>query len=74
MLNVCKRYCREVFNDGYWGDGVCLQAFSMIFKVNVYVCDARDEEKVMKLTNVGDNRPNIALLFDENHYDRIIQW
>lgn len=67
------QYCREMLKPGVWGDAICLQAFSIIFKINVLIFNAQDE-RLIKLTDAGDARPNLVLLFDEDHYDRIIGW
>lgn len=77
-------YCGKI---GAFGDATCLQAFSMIFGVNVYLwitntCDQNELTKLEKagkmkltqLTDHGKDAPNIVLVHCNDHYDRIISW
>jgi len=66
-------YCDNMLKDGIWGDGICLQAFSLIFGVNVYVYDA-ESKRAIKVSDKFKQRPNVALHLKDNHYDRILEW
>jgi hypothetical protein len=61
-----------------WGDGVCLQCFTMIFNVNVWVCYSRNGASGQKnepptlISSLKEGAPNLALLLTNNHYDRIL--
>lgn len=72
-FNNVDQYCREMLRPGVWGDAICLQAFSLIFKINVLVYNV-DDKRLMKITDAGTTRPNLVLYYDDDHYDRIIGW
>lgn len=69
-----EHYCYNMSRIGFWGDGICLQAFSMLFQLNVLLC--YDEDPNTVLTHIGDykNRPNIGLILQGEHYSRILSW
>lgn len=66
------QYCAHMGKSGVWGDGVCVQAFALLFKVNVWICYARDDEPSQVSEFSG--RPHLGLLLQGQHYDRILQF
>lgn len=80
------QYCQHMSKPSTWGDGTCLQCFTMLFNVNVYLCYAPQGQGQGARNNVGNNpaptlipapqegAPNLALLLTQNHYDRILSW
>jgi hypothetical protein len=76
-------YCQHMARENTWGDGVCLQCFTMIFNVNVWVCYSRNgaanganeaNEAPTLISSHKEGAPNLALLLTNNHYDRILAW
>ena len=66
------QYCAHMGQNGTWGDGVCVQAFGMLFKVNVWICYGKDGDPSQIVH--FDGRPHIGLLLQGQHYDRILQF
>lgn len=66
-------YCQYMSQRNQWGDGIALQAFAMIFKVNVYLTIDNEDAEPTRLSTY-DGAPNLGLLLRGNHYDRIIQY
>ena len=65
-------YCQLMSQRNHWGDGVSVQAFALIFQVNIWICygDGEDPNQISHF----DGRPHLGLLLKGNHYDRIIQF
>lgn len=65
-------YCSKMAQINYWGDGICCQAFSVMFQVNVWIFydDGSDYTQISHF----DGRPHIALLLKQEHYSRILSW
>lgn len=75
------QYCQHMSNPSTWGDGTCLQCFTMLFNVNVYLCyapqdrnNAGNEQAPTLIPAPTEGAPNLALLLTQNHYDRILSW
>ncbi len=68
-----QEYCQFMLQNQQWGDGVCLQAFALLFRVNIWIC--YDEMDTNSITQISyyDARPHLVLLLQGNHYDRILQ-
>ena len=66
-------YCYNMNRVGFWGDGICLQAFAMMLKLNVWLCCDEDSDKPTRLSTYEGN-PHVALLLDGEHYCRILSW
>jgi len=69
------QYCEHMSRERTWGDGTCLQCFTMLFKVNVWLCYSNSpDEPPSLISEHKEGAPNLALLLTNNHYDRIIAW
>lgn len=70
-------YCQHMSHPRTWGDGTCLQCFTMLFNVNVWLCYAGGSNGAGPPTLISapkEGAPNLALLLTNNHYDRILAW
>ena len=67
-------YCRHMSRDRAWGDGVCLQAFAMLFRVNIWVCLSDANDTVPSQISHYQGRPHLGLLLQGDHYDRIMSF
>jgi hypothetical protein len=59
------RYCQVMGRDACWGDAITLQAFGLLFHINVWLIMP---DGVTKLTE-EPRWHNIALVRKHNHYD-----
>lgn len=66
-------YCQQMARNNHWGDGIALQAFAMLFKVNVWLTLDNDASPPTRISTFAGG-PNLGLLLRGNHYDRIIQY
>jgi predicted adenine nucleotide alpha hydrolase (AANH) superfamily ATPase len=70
-----QEYVQHMAYEKTWGDGACLQCFTMIFNVNVWLCYGKDtNEPPTLISEEKPGAPNLALLLTDNHYDRILSW
>jgi hypothetical protein len=72
-----EEYCQHMSHPRTWGDGTCLQCFTMLFNVNVWLCYAGGSNCAGPPTLISAHKegaPNLALLLTNNHYDRILAW
>lgn len=69
-----EAYCRKLAQNHQWGDGIALQAFAMLFKVNVWLTLADDDATPPTSISSFPGRPNLGLLLRGNHYDRILEY
>ena len=67
-----EQYCAAMGRPGVGGDGVCVQAFALLFKVNVWICYGQDEEPSQ--VSHFDGGVHLGLLLQGQHYDRILQF
>jgi hypothetical protein len=68
-----QQYCRFMSQNQQWGDGVCLQAFALIFQVNIWICYSEiDPDASTQISHYAE-RPHLCLLLQGNHYDRVLR-
>lgn len=60
-------YCAYMLRDGTWGDGIMLQAFSLWTRVNLYLLYPTGKFHLLHF--FGEGALNIALIFENKHYD-----
>lgn len=66
-------YCNVMSRSHKWGDGVCVQAFGLLFKINVWMCYDDSTTPPTQLTHF-EGRPHIGLMLQNGHYDRVLRW
>lgn len=60
-----RKYCQRMQRDGEWGDAISLQAFGVLFRINVWLFMPSG---VTSLHDYEDGL-NVALVHRGNHYD-----
>jgi len=61
-------YCSAMLREGVWGDGITLQAFGLLFNVNLWLFTAEGRSNLHEIPD----RPNVALVRSGAHYDAAI--
>lgn len=60
-----QAYCQQMGKDAVWGDGITLQAFGLLFHLNVWLILPDGVSKLHE----QPRWQNIALVRRQNHYD-----